>query len=85
MNKDKKYKEIIKQLEYKTTGGVLLRLLGLIKRYFTEPFEDYDGNWKGFIYYEKMRIRKECIKFWGIMIFLIAVVILLSVFYTKLF
>ena len=54
-------------------------LYGVIKRYFTEPFEDYDGNWKGIIYYEKMRMRKEWIKFWVIMIFIITGIILLNV------
>jgi hypothetical protein len=32
MNKDSKYIEIMKQLEYKTIGGVLLRLCGVVKR-----------------------------------------------------
>lgn len=32
MNKNNKYTEIMKQLEYKTIGGVLLRLCGVVKR-----------------------------------------------------
>ena len=50
-----------------------------IKRYFTEPFEDYDGNWKGIIYYEKMRMRKKQIKFWAIMTLIITGVIILNI------
>ena len=38
-------------------------LYRVIKRYFTEPFEDYDGNWKGIVYYEEMRMRKNGLSF----------------------
>tara|TARA_R110000787_G_scaffold176356_1_gene288559 strand:+ start:66 stop:278 length:213 start_codon:yes stop_codon:yes gene_type:complete len=54
-------------------------LYGVIKRYFTEPFKDYDGNWKGIVYYEEIRMRKECIKFWVIMIVIITSVVLFNV------
>lgn len=54
-------------------------LYGVIKCYFIEPFDEYDGNWKGIIYYEKMRIRKEWIKFWLIMIVIIVGVVSLNV------
>lgn len=54
-------------------------LYGVIKRYFTEPFDDYDGNWKGIIYYEEMRIRKGWVKFWLVMIVIVVSVVLLNV------
>jgi len=34
MNKQQKYTEIMKQLNYETIGGVLLRLFGVVKRFF---------------------------------------------------
>ena len=34
MNKQQKYTEIMKQLNYETIGGVLFRLFGVVKRFF---------------------------------------------------
>lgn len=67
------------KLNYKLIVSILFRLYVAIKNYFTAPFEDYDGNWKGIIYYEEMRMRKEWIKFLGIIISMVTGIILLNV------
>lgn len=36
--------------------------------FFIDPYKKYDGNWRGFYYYDKMRLRKEYFKFWVILI-----------------
>lgn len=49
-----------------------------IIKYFTEPFENYDGKWKGISYYEKIRHRRDMILFWAwfILIFIPIITIL---------
>ena len=55
----------------------LLVLCGVIMRYFTEPYRKYDGEWRGFIYYEKMADRRFDFKFTFILISIIIIYVAL--------
>lgn len=45
-----------------------------IIKYFKEPFQEYDGEWKGIYYYDEMRGRRNTILgiVWMIAIFIFA-------------
>jgi hypothetical protein len=61
MNKQQKYTEIMKQLNYETIGGVLLRLFGVVrqsKQLFCDCYIKYPRNPKKKCY--KCGLTKKC-------------------------
>ena len=65
MNKNNKYTEIMKQLEYKTIGGVLLRLCGVVVSFFKRLKSKYTMTYNRQLFYDSINRRmineyKDC-------------------------